>query len=278
MSDSFKIFAKYSALTAILLAVLLVFGCSGKKSPKVTMGPPMKMGASSNYDGSYGPQNRDGTVTVNPVVSGQGEVIAVLDDEGNVIEENGGEPIQAARLEGYRVSGGVMDGQIIRSGDFAMQAGLMAQSLPTENWFSEMIPTLFGVDPTEAKTTLMMYGQQLQAWALRQVILKVNPTTIIHTLLDGSSLKIITGGFEFKFHPDTVPPLPAMMSGLQRLGITGREILGGLLAYFVFDLAKTNSNNSAATNQAALNSGSGDFEAGASTFEAGASFGQQAAQ
>ncbi len=212
-----------------------------------------------------GRTNPDGSVTVSPVFAGEGTPIAIVDEEGKVIEENGGASLKEDVLLGYQVDGGYMDGRIIRSGDFAMQAGLMAQGLPTEPWYAQMVPTLFGVDVEEARNTFMMYGLQLQAWALRQVVVTVNPTKIIHTLLDGSKLEIVTGGFSFEFHPDEVPPMPKLLSGLQRLGITGREILGGLLAYFAFDLSKTNSNNAAATSQSAISGAQDAFEAGAGT-------------
>ena len=172
------------------------------------------------------------------------------------------EPIFAGegeQLVGYQTA----DGQIIRTGDVGAQIAQMAMNLPTEPWFSAILPDLFGPNPEEVRNGLIMYGAKLDAWAKRAV--RVEPTITEIEFPDGTAFKQTSGGFYF--HPDPVPDMPKFMSGLQRLGIGGQEIITAMLSWFVFDFAKTSSNNQTSTANAGAAAATSAAEAG---FAAGA--------
>ena len=139
----------------------------------------------------------------------------VLDEEGDVV-------------------GMSVDGQFVSADSIAMQTALFAQGLPVEPWYTKILPDLFGANVEEVRTGLMLYGVQMEAW--RETIVHIEHPTV--TLTDGTVL----GGGKIRFPTSQPPGPPKFMSGLQRLGITGQQILTGFLAWMTIDLAKTSVN------------------------------------
>ena len=143
------------------------------------------------------------------------------------LEERGIQPVETAEGE----TGVVLGGQFYNSDSIAQQTAMYAQGLPTEPWYTKVLPNLFSVDIEEVRVGLMLYGIQMEAW--RETIVNIEFPTVTHP--DGTTL----GGGSVRFPTSQPPDPPEFMSGLQRLGITGQQILTGFLAWMTIDLAKT---------------------------------------
>lgn len=155
------------------------------------------------------------------------------------------------------VIGSNINGIYAANDDIAMQMALMAQGLPTEPWYTKILPDLFGVNEEEVRTGLMMYAVQVQAW--RETVVKVELPS--YTLPDGSTV----GGGGFRFAPYPVPAPPEFMSGLQRLGVNGMQILTGFLGYLALDGAKHAASQNAQAGRDAGNAAAAGFNAGANS-------------
>ena len=209
----------------------------------------------------------DRPITIRPVVEGRGTPIAVQGEDGET------------RLLGYEATSDEFDGVRFTSDDIAMQMGMMAQGLPTESWFADLLPDLFTTDVEEVRAGIVMYGARLQMWAKTVVRIgsfTVGSTSITQTLLNGDEMVIETPTFEtpeIRFPTSQPPAPPKFMSGLQRLGIGGAEILSGLVSYFAFDVAKesiaANREASATTADAAQAGFDSGADAATTGFEAG---------
>lgn len=209
---------RYAILALVCLAVILVAGCGTTNTTNTgngaTMASPIRQGQPIEFE---------------PLVKG------------------GGQPLpQVAEIVGYRVGNSQLEGVTIGSDDVAMQMGLLAQGLPTENWFQEILPDLFGPNIEEVRSDVIMYGAQLQAW-MKTVAevgsFKIGKTTITHEFLNGDVTTIETPSLEtpaIRIATRDVPTPPRSLSGLQRLGVDAGTLVSGLIAFFAFDFAKSN--------------------------------------
>lgn len=243
MNEDMKDVLRYVAiLLFVLLIAALLAGCKTTR-PETNTGKGVQMSAPMRQP------TMPSHISVEPLVQGGGQPVGVLqrNDEGEeefvrIGEYEGPDNV----VDGYRVSGSQMDGVIIGTDDIAMQMGMLAQGLPTENWFQAILPDLFGPNIEEVRSDVIMYGAQLQMWAKTVVEIgafKVGSTKITHILLDGSELIIETPSFEtpvIRVPTRDVPPIPRSLSGLQRLGVDAQTLVSGLIAFFVFDFAKSN--------------------------------------
>ena len=142
-----------------------------------------------------------------------------------------GEPIQVREVVDEDGAVGVKAGDRFYSADsIAMQTALFAQGLPVEPWYTRLLPNLFSTDPEEVRTGLMLYGIQMEAW--RETIVLVEFPTV-------HSGDVTVEGASIRFPTSQPPEPPEFMSGLQRLGITGSQILTGFMAWMAFDLSKS---------------------------------------
>ena len=141
------------------------------------------------------------------------------------------DPIQVRNvMDGDDVIGMTVDGQFVGADSIAMQTALFAQGLPVEPWYTRILPNLFSTDPEEVRTGLMLYGIRMEAW--RETIVLVEFPTV-------HSGEVTVEGASIRFPTSQPPEPPEFMSGLQRLGITGSQILTGFMAWMAFDLSKS---------------------------------------
>lgn len=235
LSENMDIFLRYAVLALVALAVILVAGCQ-------TVNKATSPWAETPTEQSVGSGIEMGKpLEIKPLVRGGGQPVAVGYDE------DGDGEVDQTRLIGYQASGGQFgEGVVFGTDDIAMQMGLMAQGLPTENWFQSILPDLFGPNIEEVRADVVQYGARLQMWALTVVEMGsvvIEGTRIVQKLLNGDEVEITTPTIrtaEIRFPTSQPPEPPESLSGLQRLGVNGSMLVSGLVSFFAFDFAKSN--------------------------------------
>lgn len=214
---------RYTIIAVAGLVVIALVGC--KSAPKLAGGGVV--------------MTSPDPIEIRPLVKGAGApVVGVKTSDSGDIEET--------QIIGYEASGAQFDGMMFSTDDVAMQMGMLAQGLPVENWFQASLPDLFGPNIEEVRSDIIKYGAQLQMWAL--TIVEVHPfettgITITQKMLNGDEMVIQTPGFKtplIRFPTSQPPEPPKSLSGLQRLGIGGAEILSGLVSFFAYDVLRNN--------------------------------------
>lgn len=231
-----EIFLRYAGIAAVgLLILLLAPGCTTINKAS----SPWKETPTEQSVGSGVQMGKP--LDIRPLVRGGGPPVAVGSDA------DGDGEVDDATLIGYQASGGQFgEGVVFGTDDIAMQMGLMAQGLPTENWFQAILPDLFGPNIEEVRSDVVMYGARLQMWAL--TVAEMGPvviggTTIRQELLSGDTVTIETPAITtapVRFPTSQPPAPPESLSGLQRLGVNGSMLISGLISFFAFDFAKSN--------------------------------------